>query len=121
MSNQALRLLAQGDPVTGMQPSDLTPEDSFTTADKTELIHSFHTDETNGIYCGVWKCAPCREEIDAYPENEMMVVISGSLTITDPQGKAQTFQAGDSFFIAKGTKLTWEITETLHKYYMIAE
>ncbi|WP_082643582.1 cupin domain-containing protein [Ruegeria denitrificans] len=68
---------------------------------------------------GVWECLICREEIDAYPVHEMMTVISGSVTLTHPDGGAETFTAGDTFFIKKGSKLIWEITEKLRKYYMI--
>ncbi|CUJ95598.1 hypothetical protein RUE5091_01561 [Ruegeria denitrificans] len=49
----------------------------------------------------------------------MMTVISGSVTLTHPDGGAETFTAGDTFFIKKGSKLIWEITEKLRKYYMI--
>ena len=51
----------------------------------------------------------------------MMTVISGSVTITNADGQSDTFTAGDSFFIAKGAKCTWEINETLRKFYMIVE
>jgi uncharacterized cupin superfamily protein len=49
----------------------------------------------------------------------MMNVISGSVTLTHPDGETETFTAGDTFFIEKGSRLIWEITETLRKYYMI--
>lgn len=50
-----------------------------------------------------------------------MSVISGSVTLTGEDGSSETFTKGDHFFIAKGTKCVWEITETLRKYYMIAQ
>jgi uncharacterized cupin superfamily protein len=120
MTSTFIRLLRDGDPKTGMGPSDMTAPDSFTSADKTELIHEFHTNKDESILSGVWECAPCREDIDAYPVDEMMSVISGSLTLTGADGKSETFTAGDVFFIPKGTKVVWEITETLRKFYMIA-
>ena len=46
-------------------------------------------------------------------------VISGSVTLSR-DGRSETFAAGDTFFIAKGTPCTWEITQTLRKFYMIA-
>ncbi len=51
----------------------------------------------------------------------MMTVISGSVTLTGAGDVAHTFTAGDTFFVAKGTPLTWEITELMHKFFMIAE
>lgn len=117
----AIRLLRNGHPDSGMQPSNLTAAEAFTGDDKTETNHTFHSNADDTILVGVWECAPCREEIDAYPVDEMMTVISGSVTITGSDGEAETFTAGDTFFIAKGTPLVWQITETLRKYYMIAE
>ncbi len=120
MTDKAIRLLAEGDPAAGMKPSDFTAPDAFSGADRTELNHSFFATADESILSGVWLCAPCREEIDSYPVHEMMTVISGSVTVTGADGQAETFTAGDSFFIAKGTKCTWEITDTLKKFYMIA-
>ena len=104
-----------------MQPSQFTKPDDFTTADKTELNHFFYASDDESILSGVWECAPCREEIEAYAVNELMHVLSGSVTLTDAEGRAETYTAGDTFFVPKGTKCTWEITETLRKFYMIAE
>lgn len=119
MTSGAIRLLPGGDPASGMQPSDLTGPEAFTTGDRTELNHTFFAAPDESLLCGVWECAPSREQIAAYPVDEMMTVISGSVTVTGEDGKAETFAAGDSLFIAKGTKCTWEITETLTKYYLI--
>lgn len=120
MTSKIVRLLPDGDPSAGMQPSSLTPEAAFTGSDKTELIHTFFATADEAITVGVWECAPCREEIDAYPVHEMMTVISGSVTLTDAEGHAETFTAGDTFFVPKGTPCVWHITETLRKFYMIA-
>jgi len=60
----------------------------------------------------------------------MMTILSGSVTLTntstqssadESSASTETFVAGDTFFIAKGTPCVWEITETLRKYYFIAE
>lgn len=120
MANTFYRLLKDGHPETGMQPSDMTSPEAFTTDDKTELNHTFFQTDDESILSGVWECAPCKEEIDAYPVHEMMTVVAGSVTLTDAAGKSDTFRPGDTFFIPKGTKVTWEITETLRKFYMIA-
>ena len=104
----------------GMVPSDLTAAEAFTTDDRTEIICPHFETEDETILTGVWECAPCREDIDAYPVHEMMTLISGALTLTHADGRVETFKAGDTFFIAKGTPVIWEITEKLRKFYMIA-
>ncbi len=119
MENKVFRLLPGGDPVSGMQPSDLTNAADFTTDDHTELNHTFFATPDESVLTGVWECAPSREEIDSYPVHEMMTVISGSVTVTNAQGHAETFTAGDTFYIAKGARCIWHIEETLRKFYMI--
>lgn len=120
MENRVTRLLPGGDPSAGMRPSNLTPPEAFTGDDRSELNHTFFATDDESILSGVWECAPCREEIESYPVHEMMTVISGSVTLTGADGRSETFTVGDSFFVPKGTKCTWEITETLRKFYMIA-
>ena len=121
MENTVFRLLPGGDPVSGMQPSDMTDPADFTTDDHTELNHTFFATPDEKILTGVWECAPCREEIESYPVHEMMTVISGSVTLTNADGHPETFKAGDTFYIAKGAKCIWHIEETLRKFYMIVE
>lgn len=119
MTNDVIRLLRGGHPETGMQPSDFASPDSFTGDDRTEVNHTFFRTPGDSMLVGVWECAPCREEIDSYPVSEMMHVLSGQVTVTRDDGSSETFTAGDVFFIPRGTKCTWHITETLRKYYMI--
>ena len=121
MTTNVIRLLPDADPIARMQQSDLVAQGAFTTTDKRELNHTFFQTEDGSTLSGVWECAPCREEIDAYPVHEMMTVLAGSVTLTNADGSSESFTAGDTFFIAKGTKCIWEITETLRKYYMISE
>jgi len=120
MTKRPMRLLPEGNAPAGMVPSHLTSPDAFTTGDRTELICNAFTTDDESILTGVWECAPCREEIDAYPVHEMMHVLEGSVTVTDADGKAETYTRGDTFFIPKGAPCTWEITEKLRKFYMIA-
>ena len=119
MSTTFMRLDAEGS-ARGLQPSDMTDPAAFTTDDKSELNDTFFATADESILTGVWECAPCREEIDSYPVHEMMTVISGSVKLTDAEGRSDTFRAGDTFFIPKGTRCVWEITEKLRKFYMIA-
>lgn len=119
MASKVIRLLSDGDPKKGMQPSNLMGPETFTSTDHTERNHTFFATTDESVLSGVWECAPCKEEIASYPVHEMMTVISGSVTLTNADGRAETFTAGDTFFVAKGTKCTWHITETLRKFYMI--
>lgn len=115
------RFLPGGHPETGMGPSHAVPANAFTTDDRKESRHKFFDTAGGSITSGVWECAPIFVEIDAWSVNELMVVLSGSLNLTDAYGKKDTFTTGDTFFIPKGVKVTLEITETLRKFYMIVK
>lgn len=118
MTDRDFRLNPQPE---GMTPSDFMAPDSFTTDDKTEINLFAHAEADESLLAGVWEVAPCREEYpDGYPVHEMMTIISGSVTMTHPDGRAETFTGGDTFFITKGSPCVWEVTETLRKFYMIA-
>ena len=92
MTTKVFRLLPDGEPATGMQPSNFTDQNAFTTADKREVNHTFFQTEDGSTLSGVWECAPCREEIDAYPAHEMMTVLAGSVTLTNADGSFDTLQ-----------------------------
>jgi uncharacterized cupin superfamily protein len=109
------------DPAQGLSPSTFTPADAFTTDNKAETNHTYFATDDESRLAGVWECAPSREEIKSYPVHEMMTVLSGSVTVTVAGESPQTFRSGDTFFIPKGTECVWEITETLRKYYFIAD
>ena len=104
-------------PVGEVTPSRLIPKSCFTTEDTEETTCRFHEGE-DGVNAGVWECDPCKVDIESYPVNEMMTVISGALTITNAEGVAENFGPGEVVFVSKGSAMTWHITERLKKYYM---
>ncbi len=109
------------DPAPAMEKSAMTGKEAFTSSDTTELNHTHFATEDESILSGTWECAPCLEDIPAYPVHELMTIVSGKITLTHKDGTKEHLGAGDSFYIARGTPVVWEITETLRKIYMIAE
>lgn len=60
----------------------------------------------------LWVTAgPLEHLIATCPVKEMMTMLSGSVTLIHQDGRQETFEAGDTFFIAKGTACIWEITQ----------
>lgn len=108
-------------PAAGIAPSTDTPLEAFTTDDHNEKDHPYFATDDESISAGVWECAPSKMSFESYPVYEMMTIVSGSVTVTNhDDGRVETFTAGDTFFVAKGSSFTWEITETVRKYYFIA-
>jgi uncharacterized cupin superfamily protein len=121
MSTAPVRLLRDGDPETGMGPSHLTDPGAFLVDNPSETIHTPFTNAQGNVTAGVWQCSPSKEEIEHYGVDEFCTVLSGSVTITGEDGVAHTFSPGDSFVMPQDFKGTYHITETLKKFYMIAE
>lgn len=106
------------EPVGDKHPSRLIPKACFTSDDTEETASPFFDAADGSVGSGVWECAPCRMDIEAYPVNEMMTIIAGALTITNADGVAESFGPGEVVFVAKGSKMNWHITERLKKIYM---
>ena len=100
------------------KPSKLIPKSCFTTHETDETTMRFYDAEDGSVASGVWECPPCKVDIPSYPVNEMMTIISGTLTITNADGVKESFGPGEVVFVSKGSKMTWQITERLSKYYM---
>ena len=121
MSSSAVRLLKDGDPETGLGKSSLVSPENFLVDDPLETIHTPFTNAQGNVTAGVWECSPCLEKFERYGVDEICTVLSGSVTVTGEDGNAQTFGPGDCFVTPQDFKGTWHITETLKKFYMIAE
>ncbi|WP_165802880.1 cupin domain-containing protein [Pelagivirga sediminicola] len=107
------------DPHPAMTPCDPGSADAFTTDEISEADHPHFEAPDEGISVGTWESAPCRRVIDSWPVHEMMTIVSGALTLTHKDGRSENFGPGDTFYIAKGQYVVWEITEKLRKMYMI--
>ena len=98
--------------------SSLIPKACFTTEETDETTQRFHEAEDGSVAVGIWECPPCKLDIDSYPVNEMMTIISGALVMKNAEGVEETFGPGEVVFVSKGSKMTWHIIERLRKYYM---
>lgn len=105
---------------TGLEPCSVVPSEALAgtpaPAEKGALIFS-----QGGHTGGIWEATPYAERMEDYPFNEMAHVIAGRVTITPDGGAAVSFGAGDSYFMQKGFTGRFEVTETLRKYYFVAE
>ncbi len=65
---------------------------------------------------GVWECTPGSFLWD-YTWDETIFVREGAFTITDQNGATTSVGSGDLIFVPSGTQSTWEITETVRKFF----
>ena len=69
--------------------------------------------------CGVWQCTPGIVAMKDWPYDEFCILLSGRVVITPEAGAAQEYAQGDAFVIPRGFTGTWDIRETVRKYYAI--
>lgn len=69
--------------------------------------------------CGVWQCTPGTVAMSDWPYDEFCILLSGRVVITPQGGAAQEYAQGDAFVIPRGFTGTWDIKETVRKYYAV--
>ena len=115
------RLLKDGNPATGMVPSDMVAAECFLGKDHTETVDVPFRSSDGKVTAGVWEAAPFRQKIERYGVDELCTVIAGKVTVTDSAGKSETFGPGDTFVMDRDFAGEWHVTETLRKFWMIVE
>lgn len=85
----------------------------------TEVSINVFDDPTKRFGCGVWQCSVGVVEMKDWPYDELCVLLAGRVVITPAGGEPQEYRQGDAFAIPKGFTGTWDIRETIRKYYAI--
>lgn len=106
------------------------PEVSYDRPRPDRLVHGnplrstreFFSAPQGDLSCGIWTCEPGAWNI-AFPagKDEFFCVINGRLRISDDQGTAAEFGPGDACVIPQGFVGTFEVLETVSKYYVVLE
>ncbi len=68
---------------------------------------------------GVWQCTPGVVAMKDWPYHEFCVLLSGRVIITPEGGVPREYKAGDALVLPMGFTGTWEILETVRKYYAV--
>ena len=73
------------------------------------------------LSAGVWTASGGVTRFDAYPVDEICVVLAGTITLTTSDAVRQDFTAGDVFAVRRGAALTWEQTDGTRKVYVVLD
>jgi uncharacterized protein len=65
------------------------------------------------LFNGVWHCTPGTFYLDH--ADETVALIDGRATVTPTGGAPTELRAGDTAFFADGTRVLWQIHETVRK------
>ena len=80
--------------------------------------HVWYTDPSNKLCAGFWASADFSGSVN-YTEDEFCTLIEGVVKLTDADGNAETYRAGDSFLIPSGFVGSWETVEPVRKFYAV--
>ena len=70
-------------------------------------------------FVGVWETEPMTSpDFHSNKYTELMVFLSGKVTLSTPSGQAETFHAGDVALVPRGTQYKWS-SDTARKFYAI--
>ena len=77
----------------------------------------FESDDRT-VKCGVWACDTYSERLPSYPEDELYVVLEGSVVVTVDGEEPQTFGPGEALVIRQGTACTLEFHGPFRKVFL---
>ncbi|NHO32728.1 cupin domain-containing protein [Acetobacter fallax] len=106
---------------------DLTPRESQAAPDR--LIAGnpqfktwpLDTSRDGNVRTGLWQATPGTTKSIKGDAFEFCHILEGVVKITEDNGEAHTFRAGDSFVMKPGFVGTWETIETVKKIYVFVE
>lgn len=120
MSNKAvLKITPEGAGDITLEPCAVVPPEAVIDGKPVEQGAVIHESADGNFIIGVWESTPYAETFDGYPGDEFCQVLTGSVTLTDEDGNASTFVAGENYFVPKGFKGTFRVVETMRKYYVL--
>lgn len=103
----------------GLTKMDTT--DPFEISDETPVQRDniLFTNDAGNMFVGMWDSTAFESEMNPFPSYEFVQLLEGEVTITEEDGTAHHFTAGDVFFIPMGTVCSWKTDGYIKKYYSI--
>ena len=83
---------------------------------KTDQQNIGYEDTTGRFSSSTWTSGAFESEQRPFPYNEFAYVQDGSITLTDAEGTAQVFSAGDAFFIPEGVACDATVVKSVRLY-----
>ncbi len=77
------------------------------------------TNDTEDMFVGLWDSTPFESEMAPFPTHEFVRLLEGEVAITEEDGTVSTFEAGDVFFVPKGTVCSWKAPSYVRKHYAV--
>ena len=114
-----VRLLPDGDPLQGMTQGCFAG--NVIEGDPIEYAHRFFSADreiSGQLRVGVYRGSAYTEKLSSYACDEIMIVLEGSVTVTDVNGHQEIFEDGDCFFMPQGFSGYWKQSDNFKKFHM---
>jgi len=117
LTSSARELASETPRITPVESS--TPTEALLARPGTYIGEKFiFEDKHSGdvlVRVGVWEAGAGKTVIVNFPFTEYVLMISGSVIVTDKDGTPRKFSAGDTFVIPKGWSGDWDVQERMKK------
>lgn len=117
--NLVVKMTPDGAGDLKLEPCSVVPAEAVIDGTPQEQGAVISESKDGNFVVGIWESTPYAEAFDAYPGDEFCQVLSGKVTLTDLDGNASTYVAGESYFVPKGFKGMFRVVETMRKYYAL--
>ncbi len=109
------------DPASALSLVDQEKQDTSRYLDgvPTQHIHAPFQDLTGQMLVGLWDTTDMHTKLLPFAKNEFMRLLDGSVTITNREGVAHTFNAGDTFLLPRGITYQWDSEGYVRKIFCI--
>ena len=72
-----------------------------------------------GLSAGVWDCTAFEGTMAPYSVDEFMILLEGSVTVTEASGRVTRVEAGEAFVIPRGLNCAWKQDGYVRKIFVI--
>ena len=101
------------------EAGNIAPEKLISGESATMLWNAF-SNSSDQFHVGHWSSGPCELSVN-YTEDELCVIVEGSVTLTGNDGTQTTHGKGDAFVIPSGFSGVWKSNESVTKIYATFE
>jgi uncharacterized cupin superfamily protein len=70
---------------------------------------------------GVWEATPYAREVRPHKVHELMHILSGSVELSEPDGRIVTVRKGETVFVPKGAQCGWNSQELVRKFFAVQD
>ncbi|MGY1807076.1 cupin domain-containing protein [Blastococcus sp. SYSU D00669] len=83
-----------------------------------EVEHRVFGGDAESYFGGFWTGEPGAVRFDAWPYDEICVVLKGRVAVVDQTGRRKEFGAGEAFFVPQGLAGDWVTVEPSAKVFV---